>query len=104
MTPPELLLSSLGTCAAYYAAEYLRARNLPVNGLEVRVEAEKASAPPRLSRFQLHVQTADLEERHRQGVLRAVKSCLIHNTLLHAPQILIETQQWKDWGASLPVP
>ena len=24
MTPPELLLSSLGTCAGYYAAEYLR--------------------------------------------------------------------------------
>ena len=29
MTPPELLLASLGTCAGFYAAEYLRARGLP---------------------------------------------------------------------------
>ena len=24
MTPPELMLAALGSCAAYYAAEYLR--------------------------------------------------------------------------------
>jgi uncharacterized OsmC-like protein len=27
------------------------------------------------------------DERHREGVLRAAKNCLIHNTLLHAPEI-----------------
>ena len=26
MTPPELLLASLGSCAAFYAAQYLRKR------------------------------------------------------------------------------
>ena len=29
MSPPELFLSALGACAAYYAEEYLRARGLP---------------------------------------------------------------------------
>ena len=29
VTPPELLLASLGACAGHYAAEYLRARSLP---------------------------------------------------------------------------
>jgi putative redox protein len=28
MTPLELFLASLGSCAAYYEAEYLRTRNL----------------------------------------------------------------------------
>ena len=50
MTPPEFLLVSLGTCAGYYAAEYLRARSLPVSGLEVRVSAEKNAQPARLGR------------------------------------------------------
>ena len=27
------------------------------------------------------------DERHREGVIRAAKSCLIHNTLLHPPTI-----------------
>ena len=90
MTPPELLLASLGTCAAHYAAEYLRARNLPTAGLEVSVEAEKAAVPARLGNFRISIHTAPLEERHREGVLRAAKRCLIHNTLLHTPEIEVE--------------
>ena len=33
MTSPEFLLVSLGTCAAYYAAQYLRTRGLDTDGL-----------------------------------------------------------------------
>lgn len=90
-TPPEFLLASLGTCAGYYAAEYMRTRNLSATGLRVQVNAEKATNPGRLSRFQIEVELPDaLEERHREGVLRAVKRCLIHNTLLNAPVIDVE--------------
>jgi putative redox protein len=88
MTPPELLLASLGSCAAYYAAEYLRTRNIPATGLTVSVTAEKAQKPARLTPFKIRLSIPGLDEqRHREGVLRAVKSCLIHNTLLHAPAI-----------------
>ena len=87
MTPPEFLLASLASCAGFYALQYLRTRNLPVEPLSVRVTAEKAAQPARVGRFAIHVDIPDIEERHREGVLRAVKSCLIHNTLLHAPAI-----------------
>jgi putative redox protein len=92
MTPPELMLASLGTCAGFYAAQYLRARNLSTAGLGVRVGAEKAKNPARLGEFHITVSLPEIEDRHREGVLRAVKSCLIHNTLLHAPQVEIELQ------------
>ena len=88
MSPPEFLLVSLGTCAGYYAVQYLKARGLATQGLRVRVEADKAAAPARLAGFRIEVQApAGLEERHRAGVLRAVQSCLIHNTLLSSPAI-----------------
>ena len=90
MSPPELLLASLGTCAAFYAARYLSTRALPTDGLKVIVLAEKALRPARLDWFRIQVITPELDERHREGVLRAVKSCLIHNTLLDAPAIEIE--------------
>lgn len=92
MTPPEFLLVSLGTCAGYYAAEYLKTRNLPTDGLEVNVEAAKATGPARLGEFHITVHTPELDQRHRDGVLRAVKACLVHNTLAHPPQIAIEIQ------------
>ena len=55
MTPPEFLLVSLGTCAGFYAAQYLKARGLPAEGLEVKVSAEKAKLPARLGRFRIEV-------------------------------------------------
>lgn len=93
MSPPEFLLASLGTCAAYYALQYLKTRSLPTEGLNVRVKAEKAMQPARLGSFQIEVDTPAADERHREGLLRAVKSCLIHNTLLNAPAIKIEIGQ-----------
>lgn len=89
ITPPEFLLGALATCAGYYAAEYLKARGLPTVGLAVRASAEKALQPTRLGSFRIEVTTAPLESRHHDGVLRAVKNCLIHNTLLHTPKIEI---------------
>src|SRR5207245_10831558 len=89
MSPPELMLASLATCAGYYAGEYLNARGLPAGKLEVSVTAEKALHPARLVWFGIAITIADLDERTRTGILRAVKTCLIHNTLLGAPSIEI---------------
>ena len=87
MTPPEYLLVSLGTCAGFYAVQYLKARSLPHGDLEVKVSAEKAAQPARLGQFRIEVVVPGLDAQHQAGVLRAVKACLIHNTLIHAPAI-----------------
>ena len=89
MTPPEYLLVSLGTCAGFYAAHYLKTRSLPSQGLEIKVTAEKASQPARLGRLRIEVTAPGLDPHHEAGILRAVKACLIHNTLIHAPAIEI---------------
>jgi putative redox protein len=89
MTPPEFLLASLATCAGFYAAQYLNARKLATAGLKVTVTAGKAIQPARLDSFRIEVYTGRLDERHEAGVLRAVKSCLIHNTLGAHPAIEI---------------
>src|ERR1035438_2898973 len=93
MTPPELLLASLGTCAAFYASAYLRKKGLAREGVEVRVTAEKAGPPARLDNFRIEVRIPlALSEADRAGVDVAVHHCLIHNTLLHSPMIQIELQ------------
>jgi putative redox protein len=87
MTPPEFLLASLAACAGHYAAQYLKARGLSTEGLEVRVQAEKALKPARLDRFRIDVAVAGLDAAHEEGLLRAAKACLIHHTLETAPAI-----------------
>ena len=88
MTPPEFLLAALGTCAGYYAAEYLRANRLPTQGLRVRTTADKVKGPARMDHFAVEIDyPAGLSERDRAGVLASVHKCLIHNTLTHPPEI-----------------
>jgi uncharacterized OsmC-like protein len=87
MTPPEFLLTSLGTCAGYYAAQYLKNHCLSTERLEIRVAAEKELKPARLARFHIEVDVHDLPVEHEAGLLRAVNACLIKNTLAEPPAI-----------------
>ena len=90
MTPPELFLASLGACAAYYAADFLRQKNLATEGTRVRIVADKVMNPPRIDNIRIEVETPlPLDDRTREGVDRAVHRCLIHNTLLQPPKIEI---------------
>jgi uncharacterized OsmC-like protein len=90
MTPPDLLLASLGSCAGYYAAMYLRKHKLATEGTVVRVHADKLKNPARMDNFRIDIDVpVGLPEQHKAGVEEAVHHCLIHNTLLHPPQISI---------------
>lgn len=97
MTPPELMLASLGSCAAFYAIQYLKTRNLAHSGVEVSVTAEKLKGPARLGNFKIHVEyPVVLDQEHTEGLMRSVKHCLIHNTLLAPPEIEIELVATKE--------
>jgi len=88
VTPPELLLASLGSCAGFYAAAYLKKYKLAEEGTKVRVTAEKAKSPARLENFSIEVEVpVELTAEQRRGVEDAVHHCLIHNTLLNPPKI-----------------
>jgi uncharacterized OsmC-like protein len=93
MTPPELLLASLGSCAAYYAVDYLVRNKIAREGVRTRVSAEKVKAPFRLDNFKIEVEVpGGLDDAHRKGLEEAVHRCLIHNTLLQPPKIEVVIQ------------
>ncbi|MGC1482804.1 MAG: OsmC family protein [Candidatus Acidiferrum sp.] len=94
MTPPELLLASLGSCAGFYAAQYVKKHNLAGEGMRVRVTADKVKDPPRMDNFRIEVEVPLVfSEQHRNGIQEAIQHCLIHNTLLHAPKITLEVSE-----------
>lgn len=93
MTPPEIFLASLGSCAAFYAAQYLSSRKLADHGLEVSVVAEKLRDPARLDNFVIKVHSpVSLTTDQTQAMERSVHRCLIHQTMLQPPQIAIEIE------------
>lgn len=89
MTPPELMLSAIGCCAMYYAAEYLRARHLAEDAVALRVTASKGGHPVRLVEIGIEVDAPGLSERAQEGVLKAIHACLLHRTLADPPRLKI---------------
>lgn len=101
MTPPEFLLASLGSCAAYYAVDYLKRSNLKVEGTRVKVTAEKNKGMipgkpytgARLDNFMIEVEVPrELTPEQRHGIEEAVHRCLVHNTLLNPPKIELKVE------------
>jgi len=94
MTPPEFLLASLGSCAGFYAAQYMRKHKLAREGTRVRVTCEKVKDPvARLTNFVVEVDSpVELTDKDRAGVQEAVEHCLVHNTLLQAPKITLKIE------------
>ncbi|PSH04183.1 MAG: osmotically inducible protein OsmC [Acidobacteria bacterium] len=91
MIQPELLLASLGSCAGYFVADYLKRQKLATEGTKIHVTAEKVKNPFRLDNFRIEVEVpAGLSEEHLKGVREAVHHCLIHNTLMNPPKIDLE--------------
>jgi putative redox protein len=91
MTPPELLLASLGSCAGFYAALYLKKHKLAMQGTMIRVTADKLKEPARMDDFRIEVDVpSHLSEQHRKGIEEAIGHCLIHNTLLYPPKITLQ--------------
>ena len=90
MTPPELFLSGLASCAAYYAVAYLKKKKIERPGVTVRATAEKAGPPAHLAGFRIEVEVpGSLSDADRAGVEDSVHRCLIHQTMLHAAAIEI---------------
>jgi putative redox protein len=97
MTPPEIFLASLGSCAAFYAAQYLSSRKLADHGLEISVEAEKLREPARLGNFVIKLQSpVSLTADQTLAMERSVHRCLIHQTMLQPPQVAIEIVETKE--------
>ena len=93
MTPPELLLASLGSCAGFYAAQYLKKNKLAPEGTVVRITAEKLKNPARIDNFRIEVDVpGELSDKDREGIEQSVHHCLIHNTLLNPPSIVLDVK------------
>ena len=82
MTPPELFLSALATCAAFYAVAYLKKKGLEREGVTVHATAEKAGPPARLDQFHIEVDVPGLD-RARVDLARLILADAQPGKILH---------------------
>jgi len=87
-SPFELYLGSIATCAAFYAAQFCRKRNLPTEGLAVSMEASKDPDTHQLAMIQIDVTVPDdFPEKYRTAIVRSIDQCAVKRSLEAPPRI-----------------
>lgn len=92
MTPVELLVAALTSCAAFYTGRYLARHALDRDGLHVTADfVMAADAPARVRGVTLTIEVpGGIPPGRQAGLLAVVAHCTVHNTLRQAPDIAIE--------------
>mgnify|MGYP001419385010 CR=1 FL=1 len=91
MMPVDLLSASLATCVGAYVVDYLKRNELNAQGLTVDISSTGARNPNRVGAFQIQVNIpTTLNDRQRVSVERLAKSCTVHHTLEHPPEVQID--------------
>lgn len=90
-SPTELFVASLAACVGHYAVRFLRANQVPCDGLRIGCEwTMLAARPPRVGRIRIEVSApVPVPPELRDGLRDAMDACLVHNSLRRPPEVVI---------------
>ncbi len=87
-TSTELFVASLGSCSAYYIAQWCQRAGVPHEGLEIDVSYRFHDKKDRLADITIVVKLPPgFPEERRAAALRLAKACLLHKSLHDPPTI-----------------
>ena len=103
-TPLELIGTALASCIALYIVQYCRARQLSSEGLEVAVSQETSKGPYRISAFNVALTLPEgLSAEQREAIIHVARTCPVHNTLMHSPDITVSVDPVASDLIALPI-
>ena len=92
MTPPDVLLASIGSCLGVYIRKYSEGTHLDLSEFKITVEGEFAKDPYsfKVINVSIDLKGEKLDERRSKALLEFIKNCPVHNTLKGNPEVEIK--------------
>ena len=93
-SPTELISAALGSCIALYVYQFCTSRGLLHDGLRIEVLPLNATSPNRIAQLQVTVHIRqELSPHVREMLERVVRSCPVHNTLVHGAAVSVAIEE-----------
>ena len=90
-SPFQLFLSSIATCAGFYALQFCEARNLSTHGLTLRMQGDYDSESKRYKRLSIALNLPEgFPDHHRDSIIRAMNACAVKKHLQNPPEFHME--------------
>ena len=91
-SPFDLFLASLATCAGYYVTAFCRERELPTDGMRLRMRTDWNEQTHRVENIGMEISLpAGFPEKYRRAVIRAAGMCTVKRHMEHPPAFHITT-------------
>ena len=96
ITPPALLLASVGSCLAVYIERYLLGAKIKFDKFLVNVKSDIAKESPHYLKIidvAISIPGVELDDRRKGAFLDFIRNCPVHNTLVNKPVFNISLQK-----------
>jgi uncharacterized OsmC-like protein len=92
-SPMELVSAALGSCVALYVHQFCASRGLRHEGMRVEVTPRHVANPNRIGELSVGVFLPGALSPHTMEMLeRVVRSCPVHNTLVHGAAVSVSIE------------
>ncbi len=89
-SPFDLFLASLATCAGYYVTAFCRERELPVEGIALKMTSDWNEQNHRVENIHIELSLPKgFPGKYRRAVIRAAGMCTVKRHLDHPPDFHI---------------
>ena len=91
--PFALFLASIASCAGVFALGFCQKRELPTDGLDLKMVCERDEKGIMITRISLRLTLPEgFPEKYRGGIVRAMELCSVKKHLMDAPEFVIELE------------
>jgi putative redox protein len=86
LSPFDLFLASIATCAGYYVLAFCRERKIPTERASVVMRTEKGPESKMIDKIVIDIHLPpEFPERYKNAVIKAVDSCTVKAHLMKPP-------------------
>ena len=90
--PFDLFLASIGTCAGTYALGFMQQREIPTEGMRLRLITQRDPQTHMIGKITLDLQLPpQFPEKYREAVVKAMDLCAVKRHIAHPPEFEITT-------------
>lgn len=92
LSPFELFLASIGTCAGFYVLSFCQARSIPTDGIRLTQTMVRNETSHGVEKIDIGIRLPpDFPEKYKDAVVRAAESCTVKKHLSSPPEIVVHT-------------
>ncbi len=92
LSPFDLFMVSIGTCAGWYVKSFCQQRNLSEEGIRLEQKTRFNPEKKLIDKIEIEIHLpADFPEKYRDALIKAAGACTVKKHVLDAPEFSIVT-------------